>query len=47
MSWSFAYEFVAQGIWDAEDFKAFVHMECRKIFMAAWNTATSLAKEEK
>jgi hypothetical protein len=44
MSWSFAYEFVAQGIWDAEDFEAFVLMQCGAIFMAAWKQATSLAK---
>lgn len=45
MSWSFAYEFVVQGIWDEEDFKEFMSMQCVVAFRHAWNTATSLAKE--
>ena len=45
MIWSFAYEFVAQGIWDEKDFKQFVSIQCGAIFMTAWRQATTVAKE--
>ena len=41
----FAYEFVRQGIWDAEDLRDWMASKCRKVFRYAWDTATKLEKD--